>query len=50
LDRLKRDNETWDEFLHRVTSSEEPIEADAWTDEKANRTKDGIREVRDDWR
>ncbi len=50
LDRLKRDGETWDEFLTRVTSSEEPIEAGAWTDEEADRAKEAIREARDDWR
>ncbi len=50
LDRLKRDDETWDEFLKRVTSSEEPIEAGAWTDEEADRAKEAIREARDDWR
>jgi len=26
LDTLKRDDETWDEFLRRVTSEEEPIQ------------------------
>ncbi len=50
LDRLKRDDETWDEFLRRITATEEPIEAGAWSDEEADRAKDAIREAREHWR
>lgn len=50
LDRLKRDDETWDEFLVRVTAAEEPIEAGAWSDERADRAKEAIRESRENWR
>jgi predicted CopG family antitoxin len=50
LDKLKRDNETWDEFLERVTSDEEPIEAGAWTDEEAEQAMEKIRESRESWR
>jgi predicted CopG family antitoxin len=50
LDRLKRDDETWDEFLMRVTSDDEPIEAGAWSDEEAERAKAKIRESRENWR
>lgn len=50
LDRLKREGETWDEFLKRVTSTEEPIEAGAWSDEQAEQAKESIRESRDNWR
>ncbi|MFC6988610.1 hypothetical protein ACFQJD_07570 [Haloplanus sp. GCM10025708] len=50
LDRLKRDDETWDEFLQRVTSSEEPIEAGAWSDEQAEQAKESIRKSRENWR
>lgn len=50
LDKLKRDDETWDEFLQRVTSDEEPIEAGAWSDEEAERAKEKIRESRENWR
>ncbi|WP_159899270.1 DUF7557 family protein [Salinirussus salinus] len=49
LDELKRDDETWDEFLCRVTSDEEPIEAGAWSDETADRAKEKIRESRENW-
>lgn len=50
LDRLKRDDETWDEFLERVTSPDEPIEAGAWSDEEADRAKESIRKSRENWR
>ena len=47
LDRLKRDDETWDEFLERITATEEPIEAGAWSDEEAKRAKASIRKSRE---
>ncbi len=50
LDRLKRDEETWDEFLARVTATEEPIEAGSWSDEQVERAKESVRESRDNWR
>ena len=50
LDRLKRDDETWDEFLERITATEEPIQAGAWSDEEAERAKESIRQSRENWR
>jgi predicted CopG family antitoxin len=50
LDRLKREDETWDEFLKRMTATEEPIEAGAWSDEEADRAKESIRKSRENWR
>jgi hypothetical protein len=50
LDRMKRDDETWDEFLDRVTADEEPIEAGAWSDETAEEAKESIRKSRESWR
>jgi hypothetical protein len=50
LDRLKRDDETWDEFLERITATADPIEAGAWSDEKAKRAEESIRESRENWR
>lgn len=50
LDRLKRDDETWDEFLARVTTTEQPIEAGAWSDAEADRAKESIRDARSNWR
>ena len=49
LDQLKRDDETWDEFLERITATEEPIEAGAWSDEEADRAKESIRKSRENW-
>ena len=50
LDRLKREGETWDEFLERITATEEPIEAGAWSDEEAEQAKESIRDSRENWR
>lgn len=50
LDRLKRDDETWDEFLVRITATEQPIEAGAWSDEQAEQAKESIRKSRENWR
>jgi predicted CopG family antitoxin len=50
LDKLKRETETWDEFLARVTADEEPIEAGAWSDEEAEQAKEKIRDSREHWR
>ena len=50
LSRLKRNDETWDEFLERVAVPEELIEAGAWSDEEAERAKESIRKSRENWR
>lgn len=50
LDELKRDDETWDEFLRRVAAREEPIEPGAWSDAEADRAKGKIRDSREHWR
>jgi len=50
LDRLKRDDETWDEFLERAIATEEPIEPGAWSDEEAEQAKESIRKSRENWR
>jgi predicted CopG family antitoxin len=50
LDRLKRDEETWDEFLQRITATEEPIEAGAWSENEVEQAKASIRRSREDWR
>ena len=49
LDQLKRDDETWDEYLLRISEPEEPIEAGAWADEEADRAKESIRKSRENW-
>ena len=49
LERLKRDGETWDELSERITTTEEPIEVGAWSEEQADRTRAFIRESRENW-
>lgn len=47
-DRLaeeKRDDETWDELLRRL-STDEPIEFGAWTDEQAEIAMERLRDGR----
>lgn len=49
LDDLKRDDETWDEFLKRIASDEEPITAGAWSTEEAEAVKERVRTSRENW-
>lgn len=49
LDRLRRDDETWDEFFQRITAIEQPIEAGAWSDEEADQAKEFIQKSRKNW-
>lgn len=47
LDDLKREDETWDEFLARITGIEEPMEFGAWSDEEAEAAMERVREGRE---
>lgn len=47
LDKLKRDGETWDEFLTRVTRDEEPIEFGSWSEDEADEAMKRLREGRE---
>jgi len=47
LTRLKRDDETWDEFLSRLANDEEPINVGAWSEEDADRARDAIERSRE---
>ncbi|MFB6194444.1 MAG: hypothetical protein ABEI75_05205 [Halobaculum sp.] len=47
LDSLKRDDETWDEFLTRLAAEEEPIESGVLSREEGERIKRQIREGRE---
>ena len=47
LDELKRVDETWDEFLTRVTSDQEPIKFAAWSEDEAETAMEQLREGRD---
>ncbi|GAA0209740.1 MULTISPECIES: antitoxin VapB family protein [Halobaculum] len=47
LSDLKREDETWDEFLIRITSDEQPIEFGAWSDDEADEAMQRLREGRE---
>ncbi|SDF55510.1 DUF7557 family protein [Halorientalis regularis] len=47
LDRLKKDDETWDEFLERTALSDEPIEKGFLSEEGAEAAKENIRKTRE---
>jgi predicted CopG family antitoxin len=47
LDRLKRDSESFDELLRRLTSEEEPIEIGSWDAETAERARQAISRSRE---
>ena len=47
LDKLKRDGETWDEFLTRVPRDEEPIDFGSWSEEEADEAMERLREGRE---
>ncbi|MFB6072237.1 MAG: antitoxin VapB family protein [Halobacterium sp.] len=47
LSRLKRENETWDEFLSRLANEEEPINVGAWSEEEAERAREAVEESRE---
>lgn len=42
LDRLKRDDESFDELLERLASDEEPITVGTWDSDTADRARDAI--------
>jgi hypothetical protein len=47
LDKLKRDDETWDEFLERTALSEDPIETGFLSDEGADEARKNIEKTRE---
>lgn len=47
LSRLKREDETWDEFLSRLADEEEPINIGAWSDDEAERARDAVQRSRE---
>ena len=42
LDRLKRDDESFDDLLARLASDEEPIDIGSWDSDTAARARDAI--------
>jgi len=47
LSRLKRDGETWDEFLNRLAGEEEPIDVGSWSDDEAERARAAVSRSRE---
>ena len=47
LATLKREDETWDDFLIRISSDEEPIEFGAWSDADADEAMHRLRKGRE---
>ena len=47
LERLKRDDETFDELLERLAQSERPIEIGAWKEEEADRARAAVKRSRE---
>jgi predicted CopG family antitoxin len=42
LERLKRDDETFDELLHRLASDEGPVNIGAWSSEEAEQAREAV--------
>lgn len=47
LERLKREDETFDELLERLVQSEEPIQIGAWSEAEADRARAAVRRSRE---
>jgi predicted CopG family antitoxin len=47
LERLKREDETFDELLERLVQSEEPINIGAWSEEEADSARDAVARSRE---
>jgi predicted CopG family antitoxin len=47
LERVKRDDETFDELLRRLAGDEQPIDIGAWSSETADRAREAVEESRE---
>ncbi|WP_339105965.1 antitoxin VapB family protein [Haloterrigena salinisoli] len=47
LDRLKRDDESFDELLARLANEEEPITIGAWDSDTADNARDAVERSRE---
>jgi predicted CopG family antitoxin len=47
LERLKREDETFDELLERLAQSEQPINIGAWSEEEAENARDAVARSRE---
>ena len=46
LERLKRDDETFDELLERLAQNEDPINIGAWNEEQADQAREAVKRSR----
>lgn len=47
LEKLKRDDETFDELLERLAQTEKPINIGAWNPEDADRAREAVKRSRE---
>lgn len=47
LERLKREDETFDELIERLAKREKPIEVGAWDEAAAERARDAVERSRE---
>lgn len=47
LERLKREDETFDELLERLAQSEKPINVGAWSEAEAESARDAVARSRE---
>ncbi|RAW46969.1 hypothetical protein DQW50_00860 [Halorubrum sp. 48-1-W] len=50
LERLKREDETFDELLERLAQSEAPINIGAWNEEQADRAREAVKRSRESFK
>ncbi|MFB6132365.1 MAG: hypothetical protein ABEJ44_03030 [Halanaeroarchaeum sp.] len=46
---MKREDETFDELLERLTMAEKPIDIGAWDEEQANRARAALERTRENF-
>lgn len=47
LERLKREDETFDDLLERLALREKPIDIGAWSEEEADRAREAVKRSRE---
>ncbi|MEE6209765.1 antitoxin VapB family protein [Salarchaeum sp. III] len=47
LERLKHDDETFDELLERLAQREKPINVGAWSEDQADRARNAVKRSRE---
>ena len=50
LERLKREDETFDELLERLAQSEDPINIGAWDEEQAEQAREAVKRSRESFK